>query len=662
MHRETAILDSILAAVVIADAETHEIIHLNPVAEQILGWSETQLKGKACLRWDGLDKGTPDSLSQASIKHETTAYLFHSSGARRLVLRSSQPLLSEGRTRTVHSFMDITEFKDAENHLKQAKAEADRENQQWRTAARRAKKASAAKSRLLATLSHEIRTPLSGIMGMLDLALDEEISERLRDYLETGRTSARALLEIVDNLLDLSKIEAGKMCLDSRPCDLEDLLGDIEAILRPQLAEKHLDFGIRFETPVPRTLQTDSTRLRQCLINLASNAIKFTEKGHVHILLSCDTLDNKTVIRLAVEDTGMGIPRDRQAVIFDAFTQAHTSTARKYGGTGLGLAITTQLVTLLGGTLSLDSTVGKGSRFAIRLPVETKGPMPALRALRSRSRRHGSPKANADLPPGHILVAEDDPVSQKTIQSLLRREGLQVTLAGDGQEAVNMAISQRFDLILMDMLMPTLNGVEATETLRAHGLTTPIVALTAGVTQQDRGQALAAGCNHYLPKPICREQLRETLRHYLSGEDRSPAAKPPPAKHAEQNQDGRAVIAWNELTLRIDDESLLDRIVTHFLRDNGKRLQCLAHAIENHDSETVRSLAHAIKGSSATIAAHRLSSAAQDLERAARSGATDTFAWLYATVREAFEKVETILSDPAWHDTYQRHSHSSVPH
>jgi len=662
MHDETAIWDSILAAVVITDSVTNEIIDLNPVAEQMLGWSKNQLKEKACLRWTCLDKGTQASLPQASRNHRTPAYLFHSSGTRMTVLLSSQPLSSEGRTCTVHSFIDVTEFQDVEDHLIQEKAEAESANERLRTDALRMKKASAAKSDFLAFMSHEIRTPLSSIMGMLDLALDEDISDRLQDYLETSRTSAHALLDIINDLLDHSKIEAGKMSLEILSCDLEDLLCDIEAILRPQLAEKHLDFDICFETPVPCTLQTDPTRLRQCLINLVGNAIKFTERGHVHILLSCGTLDGQSVIRLAVEDTGSGIPRDRQAAIFDAFTQAHASTARKYGGAGLGLSITTQLVSLLGGTLSLDSTPGKGSRFAITLPVETNGKLPTLNAFPSRSRQQGSPKAAADLPPGHILVAEDDPVSQKTIQALLVREGLQVTLVGDGQDAVTMAGSQCFDLILMDMSMPTLSGTEATQTLRAQGKTTPIVALTAGVTQQDRDRALKAGCNDHLPKPINREQLRETLRYYLSGKGLSRAANSLPAKHTEKEQDQRAVIAWNELTLRIDDEKLLDRIVTHFLNDNGKRLQSLAHAIKNNDSETVRSLAHAIKGSAATLAAHQLASTAQDLERAARSRATDTYPWLYTPLREAFAKVAAVLSDPAWHDAYQKHSHSTVPY
>jgi signal transduction histidine kinase len=235
--------------------------------------------------------------------------------------------------------------------------------------AARAEMASAAKSRFLANMSHEIRTPMNGIMGMLDLDMDEVLPPTVQEYLQTCKSSAKALLAIINDILDVSKIEAGKINLEIVDCDLDRLLIDIESLIRPQALDKKLDFGIHLQSPMPQVIRTDPTRLRQCLINLVGNAVKFTEAGHVYVKVSLQDVSNQASIRFDVEDTGIGIPKDRQEVIFESFTQADNSTTCRYGGTGLGLTITKQLAELMGGRIELSSESGQGSTFSLVIPA-----------------------------------------------------------------------------------------------------------------------------------------------------------------------------------------------------------------------------------------------------------------------------------------------------
>jgi len=412
--------------------------------------------------------------------------------------------------------------RQAEIALRRAKCQTEQANRRLELAleqanvlAREAIAANKAKTQFLANMSHEIRTPLNAILGFTQILADENLTDEQRHYLQIITDSARSLLRLIDDVLDLSKIEADKLDIEPQPCLLPKLLDSVEQMLRPQAEQKRLAFRISLAPDVPQTIYTDPDRLRQCLLNLLNNAIKFTPEGFVHLDVSVQSQQAASILRFDVIDTGVGIPPDRQQAVFDAFTQADGSTTRKFGGTGLGLTITRKLVERLGGTITLKSEPGKGSVFSITLPLQHDPPPSATPETPAHSPEQLSPQPPTPRPGAHILVVEDTPTNQTLIRLLLESMNLRVTIAADGHQAVEKALSQSFDLILMDIQMPNMNGYEATGTLRARKIATPIIALTANAMQGDRQKALAAGCNDYLAKPIDRHQLQVVLAKYL---------------------------------------------------------------------------------------------------------------------------------------------------
>ncbi len=360
------------------------------------------------------------------------------------------------------------------------------------------------------------------------------------------------------------------------------------------------------------------------------------------------------LLRFDVEDTGIGIPQDRQQVIFESFTQADSSTTRRYGGTGLGLTITRQLAELMGGRVEMVSEVGRGSTFSLIVPAGVDlHSQPMITALEKQT--PSQPRSSPDVRlAGHILVAEDDAVNQTTIQAVLSRWGLDVTLVQNGQQAVEAAESKAFDLILMDVHMPVLNGLDATQILRTQGLTLPIIALSASVLQEDVEASRKAGCNLHLGKPFEREQLYATLEAYLRGDRAAPPVPAqvlwdahPQAAKAEQTAFSE-VIDWRDLSSRVDDESLLSQIASVFLADNAERIERLAQAIRSGEASEIPSLAHALKGSAAGLGARALTVAARHLETEAKRPEHPNLVALFSAVQVEFERVKSLLSDPAW--------------
>ncbi|HTE04855.1 MAG TPA: response regulator, partial [Planctomycetota bacterium] len=421
--------------------------------------------------------------------------------------------------------------------------------------------ATRAKSDFLANMSHEIRTPLTAILGFADLLGDGQLTrEEIGSHARIIRRNGDHLISVINDILDLSKIEAGKMLLEETWCSPLVVMQDVAALLAPRARDKGLAFRIAAATPLPATIRSDPTRLRQILMNLVGNAIKFTAQGHVSLLASLPERNlaapgEPPQLHLVVEDTGIGIGAEQAAQLFQPFTQSDTSTTRRYGGTGLGLAISRRLARMLGGDVLLETRPGAGSRFTLRVdtgPLDgiprmspaqvaaatrsTAGEGPGAPTAAARVAR-GAPAAGAapdDAPPagtatpalrGRVLLAEDTRDSQLLIGHLLRRAGAEVVLASDGRQAHDLALAalragSPFDLILMDMQMPELDGPEATRRLRAAGYSAPIVALTANSMTSDRELCLAAGCDDYLSKPVQRLRLLETCARFMGSSAR----------------------------------------------------------------------------------------------------------------------------------------------
>lgn len=384
---------------------------------------------------------------------------------------------------------DITERKAAEAALDAAKAAAEA--------------ASQAKSSFLANVSHELRTPMNAILGMIDLAAGENLPAEVADYLQTAHDSADLLLSLLNEILDLSRIESGKLELEIAPFQLRPALQETIKTLSVRANEKGLRLACDIADDVPDCLLGDAFRLRQMIVNLVGNAIKFTDQGQVQVRVCVESQSPAEArLQFAVIDTGIGIAPEFRDRIFDAFDQGDASTARRYGGTGLGLSITAKLAGLMGGRISVDSEPGRGTAFHFTLRFGLADRPPIDSGQRSTSLRDLAPPARSL----RILVAEDTHANQKLIQSILRKRGHETAVASNGQEAIELLSRERFDLVLMDVQMPVLDGLKATAEIRANALPEkaliPIVAMTAHAMKGDEDRCLEAGMDGYLAKPI----------------------------------------------------------------------------------------------------------------------------------------------------------------
>ncbi|HZK79412.1 MAG TPA: PAS domain-containing protein, partial [Humisphaera sp.] len=599
-----SILDSMGEGVVVAD-ETGTLLLCNPAAEELLGIDH---KGITEQEWLARyvpfmqDKVTPippperpltramrgESVNEAEVffrRKDLPDGMWLSASARPLRDEDGSP---RGGVLVLH---DITDRKRTEVELSRAKEAAEA--------------ASNAKSEFLANMSHEIRTPMTAILGFADLMLSpgQGLCD-LQNSLQIIRRNGMHLLNLINDILDISKIEAGEMNTEKVWIDLPQVIADIRSLMGLRASEKGLKFVVLFNGPIPRRIQTDPLRMKQILVNLLGNAIKFTPGGQVSLRMTCDTSGPSMTLRFEVEDTGIGMSEEHVARLFKAFSQADESTTRRFGGTGLGLMISRRLARMLGGDVTVESQVGIGSTFTACIDggpsegVEMVSEMDETSlpvAADGEASRHIALK-------GRVLLAEDGRDNQRLISTILTNAGAEVTVAENGRIAVELATSQPFDLILMDMQMPEMDGYDATVELRNRGYRVPIVALTANAMAEDRDKCLACGCDGYLTKPVEPEHFLSTLHRHLGG---SHARELPPPSGGESSPPPgetpalapTAIASTARIKSDYADVAKMQGILAEFVEGLPARVGEIMESFAAKDLAAVKRAAHQLRGS-----------------------------------------------------------------
>ncbi|WP_309044229.1 response regulator [Marinobacter sediminicola] len=526
----------------------------NPAMASLMGFSSSRelLETNpdvldACIADDRLRELVVEQLqARGTVKGVEARYLTRSGDERWAIISLHTAYNAEGDP----THLEGTCVDSTESHRRQR---IEREREQERLEKELARNSAEAKSQFLANMSHEIRTPLAAIIGYGETLMDPDLDEQeKRSSAETVVRSGRHLLELVNDILDHSKIDANKLDVDVISVNLPELLDEIRAFFAPRAREKGLDFNVVCEFPLPEQIQTDPTRLRQIIINLCGNALKFTEKGSISLAIRCERQAEVLVARIV--DTGIGMKPEQIGRLFDPFAQGSAAISRQYGGTGLGLSISRRLAEMLGGSIRVSSTYGEGSEFELSICTGSLEQAHFLRDASELSQlRRSIPMTLAPRLSGRILCAEDNDVNRRLVSLLVGRTGAEIVHVGNGAEALEMAIREPFDLILMDIQMPVMNGRDATVALREAGVNTPVIALTANVMTEDIADYRLAGCNEHLAKPIDKQRFYEILARYLEVETGSSAV--PLQKHC-----GKVLVAEDNAGNRQLVERMLTRL------------------------------------------------------------------------------------------------------
>lgn len=627
LRSQTQILESVLASmgdgVIVADSDGRFLL-FNPAAEQIVRQGPAETRPEQWTEQYGLYE--PESLTpfpvdelplvkairgescdgvEIFVRHcpEDDGNLISVTGR---PLRDASGALLGG----VVVFRDITVAKQIEEALHNAKRTAETANR--------------AKTEFLANMSHEIRTPLSSILGFTELLRRGIGSPADSDlYLETISSSGRHLSALIDDILDLSKIEAGRMEFERVRCSPHEIITEVLSILRVRAQDKGLSLECSWTCGVPETICTDPARLRQLLMNIVGNAIKFTERGGVTLLATVIPNSSEPRFVIEVHDSGIGIPLDRVESIFEPFAQADNSITRRFGGTGLGLAISRYIARGLGGEITVQSAMGRGSIFRITLETGLAHDLriledPPTEALAPSHGEHLN--REVQLASARVLLVEDGESNRQLIRLVLEESGVKVSCAENGLQGLELATREDFDLILMDMQMPVMDGYTATQRLRDRGWQRPIIALTAHAMRGDKEKCMAAGCSGYLSKPIDIDELLRTVAAALENCARARSSSSLDEPNIENAQLTTSESPENSpIASSLPTESpRFRKIVEMFFDRLQNQLEAMKVAHANHDWEELAELAHWLKGAGGTVGFNCFTEPADRLQQLAR--------------------------------------------
>lgn len=649
LHEEAKLLEATVInakdGVIITDADLDNgphIIYVNEAFTKISGYTKEEIIGKTprILQGKDTDRETLDRLRntlkngqafQAEIKNykkDGTAYWLDI---------SIVPVKNNDGATTHFTAIerDITAQKSAQKELREEKEKAEA--------------ASIAKSEFLANMSHELRTPMNGIIGMTEFILDSELTEDQRDNAETLHGSSHTLLSLLNDILDISKIEAGELELEEIPFDINIAMQQIIQLFTPIASKKGVDLDIAVHEETPPVIVSDLGRIQQVLRNLLNNALKFTEEGSVKIALETKTNNGSPYLHFAVKDTGIGIAKDKTSTIFEKFTQADTSTTREFGGTGLGLAITQHLVTLMEGDIGVDSILGEGSTFwfSIPLTIAEEGAKPVNLLEKNQSTLNFEISRNIK-----VLAVDDHPINQKFILKLLKKMGFtHVDLAKDGLEALNMIDENPYDIVLMDCQMPELDGYEATMRLRKKeegtGKRLPVIALTANAMLGDREKCIKSGMDDYLSKPIKPEKLITLIKKHIAMPDANESTNAAGMSEGDEQEakSSTSPIDMKYIEMFTDNDPQEEKeLLSIFFTEAERSITELTKSHDQMQNSAWKAAAHKMSGAAANLGARHLMTACKEAEKRFEDSQNDKL-WMLLNIKEEVQNVRDFFDN-----------------